>query len=298
MNTPLWIVLSCWWCQALLAALAAADEPPPAPAPAAAEAEGPISVVLAGGRTFTADLDPQTAENLLWLRWQGERITVRRAIPWERVIRAEVAGASLTGDALRELVAEVRREIPAPAVEPPRGTIVLCGAPAEAEPSPAEPPPDVPPVRSLEIEAVAANWDDDVEADGLLLRVYPLDAQGQFVPVRATLEIDLTVQRPGVRRVPGPFYQAGRWVESLAPEQFGFRGAELRLPFQSVDPEFDANIAAYGAVHARLSVPGQGTFDATLSTVRIRPFSPVRDRWQQASGQRFFPQERTGDGRR
>ena len=45
-------------------------------------------------------------------------------------------------------------------------------------------------------------------------------------------------------------------------------------------------------------MPGQGVFAATESTVRIRPYSAVRDALERATGNRFLPQEKTGDGRR
>jgi hypothetical protein len=45
-------------------------------------------------------------------------------------------------------------------------------------------------------------------------------------------------------------------------------------------------------------VPGQGTFETTESLLRIRPYSAVRDQLQLSTGRRFFPRERTGDGRR
>jgi hypothetical protein len=90
----------------------------------------------------------------------------------------------------------------------------------------------------------------------------------------------------------------GHWERPVDPGDFGPGGAVYRLPFQEVHPELDTSMAPRGAVHARLSVPGQGTFEATSSMVRIRPYSAIRDALQRETGFRFFPQEWTQDGRR
>ena len=142
-----------------------------------------------------------------------------------------------------------------------------------------------------------ANWDGDVEADGLLVHVYPLDDSGGVVPARGTLRFELIGQRDDVFGPPQPFTTLGQWSQQMRVEDFGPRGAVYRLPFQGVHPEFDLTVAPYGALHARLSVPGQGTFETTESLLRIRPYSAVRDELQLSTGRRFFPQERTGDGR-
>ena len=149
----------------------------------------------------------------------------------------------------------------------------------------------------MSIDADVGRWSDTVEADGLVVHVYPMDAQGAVVPAWGTLEVDLTGWQFGITRPSQPFFSLGRWTQEVRPEDFGPQGAVYRLPFQSVQPEFDTNVAPLGAVHARLNVPGQGTFDATRSSVRIRPSSPVRDMLQMTTGQRFFPQERTGGAR-
>jgi hypothetical protein len=157
--------------------------------------------------------------------------------------------------------------------------------------------PEAPRVCWLAIEASVANWDANVEADGLVVRVYPRDATGALVPVRGTLEVELIGRWTGVAKLPQPFERIGHWAQQVRLEDFGPNGAVYRLRFQGVHPEFDLTVASRGAVHARLSVPGEGTFEATASTVRVRPYSAVRDQLQQINAQRFFPQETTGDGR-
>ena len=66
----------------------------------------------------------------------------------------------------------------------------------------------------------------------------------------------------------------------------------FKFPFQGVQPEFDLNVGPYGLVHARLSIPGNGSYETSQALVRIRPYSSVRDQSQQINGNRFFDVER------
>ena len=273
--------------------------------PAAAQnAQRRIAVQLASGRTFTAELDARTDGRQLYLRWQRGSAVMLRPIQWNRVVRVQVAGEDLSGEEFRELVKQWRRQVPVrPEEAATRNKSVIRSSPGPAESAPAAGAAsyrriETPRVRSLAIDAALANWDADVEMDGLLVHVYPLDATGAVVPARGTLEVELTGQRTGIVKRPQPFGRLGRWTRRVGLEDFGPQGAVVRLAFQGVHPEFDLNVAPHGAVHARLSVPGQGTFETTASTVRIRPYSVVRDELQHATGRRFFPQERTSTGRR
>ena len=149
-----------------------------------------------------------------------------------------------------------------------------------------------------------------------MVRVYPLDADGAVVPVRGTLTVDLwaevTPERSGWDWRQEPFQNAGHWTEVVRPADFGGHrrgavvdGASYRLRFYpSFHPEFEHWMAWRGAVHACLAVPGQGTFEATDDMAIIRPWSTVREHLQQVTrhgyfpGYRYFPDERTDDGRR
>ena len=153
-------------------------------------------------------------------------------------------------------------------------------------------------VRSLAVDAWVSNWDSDVEVDGLVVEVRPLDAHGAVVPVHGVLEVKLIGWPIDITTAGQPPVRLGRWTQLVRPAELGSLGGRYRLPFQSVHPEFNLQWASYGAVCARLSVPGQGVFEATQSSVRIRPYSAVRDHLQQVTGQRFFRVERTGRARR
>ncbi len=260
----------------------------------------PITVHLASGRSLSAAIELGDDPGQLWLRWQRGRAVLLRPVAWESVVRAEVGGEQLDGPQLRRLVDQLRAEQPpedAAGKTPTRVTRpkqIGTTAPAVLEPDEPEPR-----VCSLSVDAYTANFDADVEADGLIVEVAALDGYGRAVPVHGTLQIELIGQPASLaigRRE--TFQRLGYWSRRLQPEDFGPYGATLRLPFTGVHPEFDTDVAPTAAVHVTLSVPGQGSFQSTDSMVRVRPYSSVRDRLQQRTGRRFFPQERTGDGRR
>ena len=266
--------------------------------------EKSISIEVASGRTFGGQLDARTDAARLWLRSGRGAAVLLRPIQWDRVVQVHVAGQDLSGEEFQQIVNKVKPEAPAPKQTAARqNEIVIKGSARSGgflsvTVTPPRKPPARPRVRSLAIEAAVANWDADVEVDGLLVYVYPLDGTGAVVPARGMLQFDLTGQRDRVFRRWQPFATLGRWSRQVRVEDFGPRGAVYRLPFQGVHPEFDLMVAPRGALHARLSVPGQGTFETTESMLRIRPYSAVRDELQLSTGRRFFPEERTGRGRR
>jgi hypothetical protein len=162
-----------------------------------------------------------------------------------------------------------------------------------------------PSVQSVRVEASVGNWDGDPEPDGLVVRVFPLDANGVITPVSATAVVTLTGvsgrRRPSpessMRAVDDQFPRLGRWSETVRPSDYGVYGATFRLPFQAVDPGFDRHQRGYGLVHVRLTVPGQGVFEASSEPTTIRPLSVVRDRHESVHGTRRLPTESAGRSR-
>jgi hypothetical protein len=148
----------------------------------------------------------------------------------------------------------------------------------------------------VRIDAYVANWDQDVEVDGLVVHVFPLDCDGLVTPVDGTLNVTLVGQQLGAVRDREPFPHLGQWTRAVCLEDFGPAGAVYRLPFQAVHPEFDLRVSSGALAHARLIVPGSGTFEDSQATLRIRPYSAFRDHLQQRRGTRFLPVERTGRG--
>lgn len=264
----------------------------------AAEAE--LLVELASGRQFHGMLDPASTDSDLVLRSGTPRMTIRRPIRWERIVQATLDGQPVEIAALKERAAQLAAELPPPARPslPPREPLATALVSTEQIPSPSPPA-----VVSIAFDARIANWDADVETDGLLVDLYPLAADGFLAPAGGTVEIELFASQ---RRV---FHHAPlsggdtielveRWTRSIDAADFTTRGAQLKLPFGAVHPEFDSDWLAhyYGLVHVRFAAPGHGVFEASQDAIRIRPYAPLRDRLELYGGRRFLPTERTGRG--
>jgi hypothetical protein len=291
------------------------------PRPTSAESKNedllgaPVTVELVSRRTFTAGVDARTDASRLWLRWSKGSARVLRPIQWDHVRRVSVAGEEVTGQELQRRVEALRPQVPsAPKTDGPR-RIVLKGADAasdqgrpetapgqlaDASGRPAASFPTEPArVHSLAIDVGLGKWQAGALADGLVIDVYPMDAQENVIPARGSLEVDLVVPRNDAVKTWRSFEERGRWTQQVRLSDFGPNGARYRLPFAvaAFRPELDLDAASSGLVQVRLSVPGQGVFAATQSDVRVRPHSPMRAALQQATGSRLLPDERTGDGR-
>lgn len=273
------------------------------PAAFSAEERG-LNVQLASGRHFSGQIDDASTSEKLVLRSAREGITIRRSIAWEHIVAVTVDGQPEDIARLRAAAHVVTTEPLTAAAVKPRSTLLtkiqLRGEwpPAAEKPPAAEPPPRV---TQVVFDSFVANWDADVETDGLVIDVAPLDINRNLIATGGTLEVELFApQRRSLDLVP----QSGgdtlelveRWNRSIAAEDFDRSGARLRLPFGAVHPEVDVNWAAssYGLVHARFSIPGQGVFDESRDGVQVRPWATNRDRLEMQSGQRFLPTENLG----
>ena len=90
--------------------------------------------------------------------------------------------------------------------------------------------------------------------------------------------------------------QLASWSHTLKASEWTSRGYAVRLPLQAIQPEFRTNYAGFGAVVAKLVVPGAGVFEDTAELVRLRPFSPLRDLQEVQSNSRRLPGESTARG--
>ncbi len=284
-----------------------------------AEPRGSVTVETSSGRRFSGDVDARSNADCLWLRSTYGKSWILRPIRWHRVVHVSLGEERYTSEAFRAAVRLVLATIPPQPISPRPATVWRLGPQDEithgekskprdtlpeqghrrvpfaaaSVPRPA-PPARLPPVRAVEIDVRVANWDRDVEVDGLLVEVRPQSAGGATVPAEGTLWVNL-VGRPNtpVNR-PAPPVRLGRWSRRVAAEDFGLRPAVYRLPFQAANPAFDMDIAPDGLVNARLSVPGQGVFEASRCSVRLRPYCCFRDELFRATGRWYLPRERTG----
>ena len=205
------------------------------------EQEKAISVEVTSGRTFTGQLDAQTDAAHLWLRSGQGSAMLLRPIEWDRVVQVNVAVADLSGEQFLQIVKAVKQEVAArnetappgntppqntPPQKKPQGKIVIQGSARSGgflsvTGTPPQGPPQEPRVRSLAVEAVVANWDADVEVDGLLVYVYPLDGTRHRGPDsrRAPVRPDGPAG-PGVQAL-AAFHDSGAMV--AAGPRRGFR---------------------------------------------------------------------------
>jgi len=256
--------------------------------PAAALAEV-VEVELASGRVFEAQVDARTNADQLWLRFEEGRSYMLRGIDWDAVVEVRQGEQVLEPAAVSALATEFD---PAAVEDSPRSSFQVV----EHFPGVTGTQKSSPQVRWLSTDATYGKWTPNVGVDGLRVEVAPRDYTGEVVPVNGTLEVELYAYRQrGIQRVRHP-QRLGRWSIQLSPEDFGPYGAVVPLKFQAFNPLRDQTIEPEGLVHTRLSVPGQGTFEASATDVELRPYSSFRDRLDTDTGRRYLPAERMPSG--
>jgi hypothetical protein len=272
-----------------------------APLPAAFGQEQPASspkltVELTSGRRFTGHVDLKTNDQHLVLRFTRGSASLKRPIEWGRIVSAAVDGQPIAGEMLRSAMEEMKSQ------EPEAGSQEPGARDREPEIREGEPPaePELPmTVASVTFDARLANWDGDVETDGLILDILPLSEDGYLLPARGTVEVELFAPQHRVfHHAPlsggDTLERVERWTQAIGVENFTTSGARIKLPFGAVHPEFDWDWTPVGLVHVRLVVPGDGVFEDSLDGLRIRPYAPNRDRYEMNRGRRFVPTERVG----
>jgi len=264
-------------------------------------AQPQVVVHVASGRQFKGAIDSASTADRLVLRAEFSGITIRRPIRWERV-------TAVTADGLAVDTAELRRMAVAKATADSEqkslpNKIELRESAAVSDLPTADEPllEETPKVAMVTFDPSIANWDGDVETDGVLIAVAPLDFNGRLLSISGTLEVELFAPQ---RRTLDLAPQSGgdtlelveRWTRAITPNDFGPSGVRLRLPFGAITPELQPNWTAwhYGLVHVRLAIPGHGVFEDSRDGVLIRPFAPNRDRLEMKTGQRFLSTENLG----
>lgn len=262
-----------------------------------------VAVGVKSGRVFVGEIDGQTNHDELILRIERNGVSIFRPISWDAIVLGGDGQHMFSREELMALADKVRssdRSNTPPIAKEPQAIV------PEELTSPSQWEPDIRQAQFIQaakaansqiafisLDARVANWNRTVEADGVLLHVYPMSAHGKVIPVDGTLEVQLIATVPPGWRQGVAFPHIGRWTLRVSREQFGPSGAVFRLPFQAKHPEFDMSMQPTGLVHVRLNVPGNGSFEASQSMVRIRPYSSVRDQLQQNDRRRFFDVERT-----
>ena len=257
-----------------------------------------VSLRLTDGTKLTAEVHPRTNEEHLWLRFGSDHTVILRAVAWEQISESSIGDEPVSAATLQQLAAEVESESELPPAPAPRPS---------TEPTYADQARELlgfsRRVTSVDFDAHLANWDRDVEFDGIALRLFPLDTDGQLTSARGTLYVELVAaRRQDFNQVPNARGQVpsrlGQWTVAVDASEVTENGILVKLPFQSNQPEFDTTWAAHGLVHIRFVVPGHGVFEHSFDGVRVRPYAPLRDAMERQGGQRFLPTELTGVGKR
>lgn len=257
-----------------------------------------VSLRLTDGTKMTAEVHPRTNDEHLWLRFGSDQTVILRAVAWEQVLESSIGDKPVTVATLRQIAAQEIAESELPPAPAPRPS---------TEATYADQARDLlgfsRRVTSVDFDAHLANWDRDVEFDGIALRLFPLDTDGQLTAARGTLYVELVAaRRQDFNQVPNARGQVpsrlGQWSVAVDASEVTENGTVVKLPFQTNQPEFDTTWAAHGLVHVRFVVPGHGVFEHSFDGVRVRPYAPLRDAMERQGGQRFLPTEQTGVGKR
>jgi hypothetical protein len=262
------------------------------------------AVGTTSGRVFVGDV-VRVDDSRLWLRAERDGVKIDRPIQWDSVALAMDNTREFTPHELREHLEHGFQQVSLQIENPFQDSPPEAGTQTAAVVSNLLPPAQTElrrfvesarernsQVCSISIDAHVGHFYRTVEANGIILHVFALDGTGASVAVDGTLDVELVSEIPVGSRLGVQLPVIGRWTVRITPDLFGPAGAVFKLPFQAVHPEFDLSYGPRGVVHAKLNIPGNGSFEASDAMVRIRPYSEVRDQSQQLNGNRFFNTER------
>ncbi|MFT5526382.1 MAG: hypothetical protein ACI9HK_004358 [Pirellulaceae bacterium] len=256
------------------------------------EAADLIDVSLQSGNQFVGYVDKTTDETHLVLRFGNASTYVLRRVEWGQVDSAIVDGEVLTAEQLRSQVDTLATDFIAPEKEAGKPTFTAKQTYTDLARAALKDRR----VTHIEVAAALSNWDADVEADGIIVHVYPLDAAGRVVPVQGGLSVELfAMARVDFNDVPRSrgvqSQKIGRWYHRIDTGNYNANGITLKLPFGRINPETATQISSHGLAHVSFNVPGHGTFQNSEDYIRIRGFAPTRDLLEINTGKRYLPSE-------
>jgi hypothetical protein len=236
-----------------------------------------IHVQLRSGRRLSGLVDERSDEALLWLRTERKSSFLRRPVAWTQITSMHRDGEPITKEAALALatlpttLGQPRPRVPTASAQPAdyRQDLLLDGAP-----------------RSLAIRAEVGNWDRDHAPDGLLLWLQPQNEHGAVISIAGLVEAECWGLERRHGKPGGELTLIERWSQPVTPADFAANSALLKLPYGSTDPSEQLEFNPQGLVRVRLSIPGEGTLEAMLDGIRLRPATPVRD-WQRVGD--LFP---------
>ncbi|MEZ6052668.1 MAG: hypothetical protein R3C02_14985 [Planctomycetaceae bacterium] len=268
-----------------------ADDPP-ASLPSHVSNDSFVAVRLNDGHLTQGVVDGRTDEERLWLRVELPSTRLISGFRW-----TQIEEISPTSPPLME---------PAPFIAPDLVSPLIPSVPELDKLHPENPfehrltQPTIPhdpeydpahAIASIHIDAILANWDFDALQDGLLVRITALDDYGHAVPLRGSVDLTLIGRRfdpPSycTRHFERRFPTLERWTVRLNPDDFLNDCTTIKLPYRRLSRIDDDILSPYARLHARLRVPGVGSFEAiddnvlwserSLSEFPLRqPFSAI-----------------------
>ena len=254
-----------------------------------------VTAILRDGRNAKGVIDIRTDADHLWLRRTLNGFDLVSGFAWAEVLAGRIDEHELDASQFQRRAVENKQA--------GRPFSQVASASSSNLPSASQPSAKRAKAKTLVIQAQLAQWDKDAQSDGLRIAVSPLDAQGQLVPVDGHIEFTLVVEHEridgGQRFVKGPVFPEGeRFSYMVRRQDFAGGAAFYDLAFSKIHPDFDPNIASQALVHARLSVPTVGVFEASDVQVCLRELSRFRDQLQYYTPGRYLPLESTGQPNR
>lgn len=254
-----------------------------------------VTAILRDGRSVKGVIDIRTDAHHLWLRRTLDGFDLASGFAWTEVLAGRIEDRELDANQLQRWAEENKK--------PGRPFSQVARAQSSNLPSGVQPSAKRARPKTLVIQAQLAQWDKDAQSDGLRIAVSPLDAHGQLVPVDGHVEFTLVVEHEridgGQRFIKGPVFPEGeRFSFVVSRQDFADGAAFYELAFSKIHPDFDPNIASQALVHARLSVPTVGVFEASDAQVCLRELSCFRDQLQYYTPGRYLPLESTGQPNR
>ena len=242
-----------------------------------------VVATLADGRVVAGEVDSRTDGEWLWLQRSEGRVWLSMPYEWSEVSDLQLNDQPIARDQLLLQLDQYAVEEPTLAVLGETDDLVLPLEPLVAAPRRAT---------SCSFVAELANWDGDVEPDGYLVAVTVLDECGEPMAVRGTLSAKLVGERTDDRGFAVEAVELERWSDRVEKSQFDYGPAVFRLPFWQVRPEVDIDLCPGAILQVEVGAFGHGRM-ASSASVPLREFNPLRDTFQQQTGSRFFPGERS-----
>ncbi len=264
-----------------------------------------VRVTMLDGRIVYGNIDARSNEQFLWVGLRSNRIEFASKHAWDSVAEMESEGRRVSRAELLQSLAASPKQVafdPSPWDELESNTETVIAT--SSHPSPASTSNSLDGVdlvpRSLIVRAVLGNWDADPRPDGLVVELVALNRIGRPVPFQGHVDLRLVVAfddlGSGIRNAIPPQFRVveHRSVQVSGAEISSSGTAIVRLPFRQETWITDVGIAPIGLVHARLSIPSVGVFEATDDTVILKDCNPLRDQMHYYLGNRYLPAERSG----